>query len=416
MFYQLDPNTGASLRRAWQPLLHGEMRASATSVVNALAASLRQPSGLPFAGPALFFADRYRAFGREEDAEAAVEFLERGVTEAPAAMSLHGGLSQIGWVAAKLETILDVDVDEVCSPVDQAILGVLDKPGWDESYDLMRGLVGFGAYFVSRLPNQSAARGIRKVLLHLEALSEETALGRTWRTAPRFGTPWFSPLAPDGWYDLGVAHGVGGVVALLGQAYAAGVERERARRLADSAVRWLLSHRIPMEKGGGLPYVVLPDGSCRYGADGRVAWCYGELGVSVALLGAALQFQRPEWITAAIELGRIAAGKSFEESHVVDAGLCHGAGGNAHLFHRLYQRTGEEVFRSSAELYYAKALELTGEGERLGTHSFWRCETLDSPPRWMPDGTFLEGASGLGLALLSGLCDIEPAWDGLLVP
>jgi hypothetical protein len=54
----------------------------------------------------------------------------------------------------------------------------------------------------------------------------------------------------------------------------------------------------------------------------------------------------------------IAAGeRTTEESDVVDAGLCHGAGGVGHLYHRLYRTTGDARLKAIARRSLAHALE-----------------------------------------------------------
>jgi hypothetical protein len=78
---------------------------------------------------------------------------------------------------------------------------------------------------------------------------------------------------------------------------------------------------------------------------------------------------------------------------VRDASLCHGAAGNAHLFHRWYALTGEPVFAEAARTWYAHALGMP-------------------PPESM---AFLEGAAGIALALVAATTEIEPAWDRVLL-
>jgi len=50
-------------------------------------------------------------------------------------------------------------------------------------------------------------------------------------------------------YNLGVAHGIPAVVALLAIACRGGIAADRARPLLDGTVRWLLAHQLPAGKG-----------------------------------------------------------------------------------------------------------------------------------------------------------------------
>jgi hypothetical protein len=50
---------------------------------------------------------------------------------------------------------------------------------------------------------------------------------------------------PRGYYNLGLAHGVPGVIAFLGKVCAVGVACDKARPLLDGAVHWLLEQEGP---------------------------------------------------------------------------------------------------------------------------------------------------------------------------
>jgi hypothetical protein len=96
-------------------------------------------------------------------------------------------------------------------------------------------------------------------------------------------------LAPHGYWNLDLAHGMPGVIALLARFVAAGIEVDRAGALLDAAVAALLAAeparddgRYPGWQRGG------PDQQDRSADDdtarrGRLAWCYDDLGVAAAL-------------------------------------------------------------------------------------------------------------------------------------
>jgi hypothetical protein len=98
---------------------------------------------------------------------------------------------------------------------------------------------------------------------------------------------------------------------------------------------------------------------------------------------------------------------------VVDAGLCHGSGGLALVFHRLWHATGEHGFADAARRWYAHTLALHRPGAGIAGFHSWLPAIAPEPGRWDADASFLTGAAGVGLALLAGL-GVEPAWDRLL--
>jgi lantibiotic modifying enzyme len=364
------------------------------------------------AGQSLFWA--YLALDRNDEAaaERAEECLDRAAEElASVAMGpgLYGGVAGVGWVSEHLEGRLfevDEDGEDANLEVDDALLAHLEHRPWRADYDLVSGLVGFGVYATERLPRPTARECLERVVEHLGELAVERPGGIAWHTPPELLPPHQRRDFPDGYLNLGVAHGVPGVIPILAAACRAGVAAERARTLLDGAVAWLLTQRLD----GGFPY---------HAGEGeehpaRLAWCYGDPGVAVALLAAARAVGEAGWRSAAVEIARGAARRDPETAGVQDAGLCHGAAGLGHLFNRIHQATGDGPCGEAARFWYRRALEMEPPGE-------WVTGFPSLQPQ--PDGSrqvveetgFLTGVAGVGLAFLAALSSREPSWDRVLL-
>ena len=86
-----------------------------------------------------------------------------------------------------------------------------------------------------------------------------------------------------------------------------------------------------------------------------------------------------------------AANRPPDQTGVVDAGLCHGSAGLAHLFNRMYQMTAEPILADAARLWVGRTLELCSAAlARDATRT-------DDAARaaWNGPG-LLEGAAGIG--------------------
>src|SRR5262249_47284684 len=125
---------------------------------------------------------------------------------------------------------------------------------------------------------------LERVFDRLAELAVDSDDGITWFTPPELLPEWQRELAPGGYYNLGGAHGLPGVIALLGAACGAGAAGHRERRLLEGAVQWMLAHELPAGGRGRFPSWVGP-GVDRHPA--RLAWCYGDLGIAAALWCAA---------------------------------------------------------------------------------------------------------------------------------
>ena len=215
-------------------------------------------------------------------------------------------------------------------------------------------------------------------------------------------------MCPDGYFNLGLAHGIPAVIALMAKMIEAEVEVDRARALLDGTVRWMLTV-APPRAGGRFP-------SWRgRGADdhaARLAWCYGNPGVVVPLFAAARATRNPAWEAEALALARDMAARPFESCGVSDMGICHGAAGVAHLFNRMYQATGDEVLGDAARRWIDRLLEMRRPGEEVAGFPFLHRDAgVDT---WKADRGMLMGATGVGLVLLAATTDVEPSWDRAL--
>jgi lantibiotic modifying enzyme len=366
---------------AWKPLLEGPLARACGEALEDLATLLGHPErarrfqgGLASgpAGAALFFAYLDRFHPGEGHGAKAHAFLERAVEDLAAQAPGPGLLTGFTGVAWALEHLEGAPGEEDANgEVDAFLISLLDAP-WDGPFDLVSGLAGMGIYALERLPRPSGRRILEGVVDHLERTSRPAGPGRAWLTPPGQLPPWQRALCPQGHWNLGLAHGVPGVVALLARARVAGLDR--AVPLLEDAVAWLQAQRQP----GTLPSAFapwLPAGPAGSPMASRIAWCYGDLGVALALLQAARATARPDWEGAARSIARKAALRAPGQAGDRDACLCHGAAGNAHLFNRLFQATGEEGFRRAALAWYQRTLDYREKGQGAGGFRFHRPPT-----------------------------------------
>lgn len=319
---------------------------------------------------------------------------------------LFGGWAGLGWLVRHLGAEDDFVEREVGRRVVAAVAAWPRRLG----YDLISGLVGVGVHLVERLPGEAAREGLARILDELEKAAVEVEGGVSWFTEADLLPEWQRKRAPRGYYNLGVAHGVPGVMWLLGKLCARGVEADRARVLLEGSLRWLLAVH-PDPETPDLPSWIAP-GVARE-PNRRMAWCYGPFGAAAVVWEAA----REGGDSAGEEWGRTmsvaCAGVEPAESGNRDAALCHGAAGNAHIFHRLYRRTGDERFREAALAWFDNTLAYRKPGVGVGGFQTWA--EVDGGQGFVDDASFLGGSAGIGLALLAAITDTDPAWDRLLL-
>src|SRR5438270_2560438 len=183
----------------------------------------------------------------------------------------------------------------------------------------------------------------------MESIAVQTDQGLTWFTPPALIHPGARSSRPDGVFDLGIAHGIAGVIALLARAVLRGVEQERSRRMLAMAVPWLLAQRLPEGGGSHFPDQVIVG---RASVASRLAWCYGDLAIAAALYAAGVACNEALWVEIAEDVARDAAARPRERAGVVDAPLCHGAAGVAYLLLRFHMATGDPSFAESSRRWF----------------------------------------------------------------
>jgi lantibiotic biosynthesis protein len=409
----------------WSPLLADAERDAALGVATSLAKSVTAPRGGGprdaclaggLAGLAVCHAVIASQGADGEAAERAGQCLQAAIdalATAPLGLSLYSGFPGIAWAAQFVDQLLpaaaeDGGTGDRNDDIDETLAEVISRYPADAPYDLIDGLVGLGSYALARWPRPAAARCLEGVLDQLMARARQDESGVHWWTAPEQLPGPRRQLFPAGGIDVGMAHGMAGIVPLLSRACTVGAAGRAEHDLLDGAVAWILAHLVQTPSGATCPPFVPADGQP---VPSRTAWCYGDPGVAVALLLAARDAGVPHWAQAGTDLALQAARRPPELTGVADAGLCHGTAGLAHVFARLHQLTGHPELAEAARRWLGRTLDACRDYLAMcGSSPLASTAQLT----WNGPG-LLEGAAGVALAVLSACRTADPGWDQALL-
>jgi class I lanthipeptide synthase len=411
----------------WHPLLDNALRKQALEATYSIAEELRSrpvtEASLSGGLAGLGVLHTYLAQARSDcgDAETALRVLDKAanaVSTTRMSPSLYGGFTGVAWAFSHLEgRLLDSEGDDPNEAIDEALKTHLGLSPWQGDYDLISGLVGLGVYAMERLPRLTAIECLELIVDRLDETAERDVQGVTWFTVPELLPAHQRQVYPQGYYNLGLAHGVPGVIALLGQMCATRDKklngtRAKARPLLDGAIAWLLAQQ-PADPTQGFSYWTGPGISA---APSRLAWCYGDLGIAASLLAAARCVREPVWERQALIIACRASQRPAEQSLVKDSGLCHGASGVGHLFNRLFQASGVIELKDAARYWFECTLKMRRPGKGIAGFSAFKYEPgRPDEEQWVAEAGILEGAAGIALALLAAATPIEPEWDRMLL-
>jgi hypothetical protein len=282
-------------------------------------------------------------------------------------------------------------------------------------FDTIRGLAGYGAYFLRHDPTGAELRATLDYCVRLtEATAHEgEALPGWWTPTGPSGRP--DDRFPGGHANNGMAHGIGGVLALLALATRRGIIVSGHREALRVILVWLDRWREETDRGLAWPYWVTRDelstSRLAPSAPRRPSWCYGTAGLARARQLAALALGDTNRQVEAENALAAALTDPAQLKATTDNGLCHGFAGLAHVA----ARTAADAQTSTAGPLRTAIPALL---------------TAVCPPDTAPENAamavvqdeeagpgFLNGAAGIALALQASAAATPPrsAWDACLL-
>ena len=347
------------------------------------------------------------------------EHLERGATLIEQAFGLlyrsekpfptfAGGAAGIGWTLehAVQHEFLDLDTNEVLGQLDHYLGSYMIAEMSRGNYDYLHGALGMALYLVNRSDTSTGAPYLEELTETLleQAVEDFDSGGLCWNT-------WQHGSLDVGNYNLGLSHGIPSIMALMVRLLAKDIATDNARKVLEGATRYVWASRVDAGKVGNyFPYrAALSDYQTS-----RLAWCYGDLGVTATLLQAARALGDEQMSQEALKVLQFnTARRDLKENQVWDAGLCHGAAGNAFLFEYFADSTGMGDARLAADYWYTIAAQMATHDEGLAGYQSFH---TNKDPHWQNNYAFLEGIAGIGLCMLARLDEEAPTWaDALLL-
>ncbi len=320
-------------------------------------------------------------------------------------LTFSSGLIGYGWLLAFLENEenFEFDAAELHQQIQSIALdfALTEISEWG-NLDFFHGGLGSAFYLLERHQKEDQSIALRQILVALEAKSIKVKQGIYW---PDWNAA--SEQKKEN-CNLGVAHGLPSVLYFLSRLVKNDIEKIRAQKLLKESIGFLLQCKNTPDSKSIFPSIFSftePKGSSRIG------WCYGDLGIALVLYTVAEALQEENLKQEAIDLCLHCTQRiSFEETKILDAGLCHGTIGASHLYHRMFLNTGRVEFQNAANLWKEKTVELSNKTDGLAGFQLWNPGT-----GWENSFGFLEGIAGIGLALLAQESGRDPKWDRMLL-
>jgi len=321
--------------------------------------------------------------------------------------SFYSGISGIAWLVDYLQTKDNLNSDEPLQDynreIDEYILSFLNQDKWLDEYELMTGVVGLAIYGCARSNFELGRIIAEKAVGHILKLMEIDENGVYWIT--KSTSRYHSRNNKGDEINLGLAHGMVGVVGVLNLAYKKNILTKSIKPVLLKACHWLLAQRNINDFESYFSY------QNQTRSSSRLAWCYGDLSNAYVLYRASTTLKEQSIKEQALEIALSSCSRKMDDSGVIDAGFCHGSSGLMFIYHQLYIHTQEAEFAKAMNYWLEQTIELGEKGPDLkGLERFNgmigeydECLGL------------LEGLAGIGLSLLAVKQDEAPDWADIFL-
>lgn len=321
------------------------------------------------------------------------------------------GLSGVLWALDHIATLTGSPLEGLDAALVEADSFLEDHTIDEDGFDMWFGLVGHGIYALPRTTGRSARHLLNSLLERLLSALNPEPEAPPWILKPQLLKKPGRAGIPTPHTQLGVAHGIAGVVAFLAEAHRRGLGDGKIPGICDRTWRWMAGQGSEDEHGPFWPNVL--------GADlpvvrGIQKWCNGMPGIAAALLAASQKLDHDEMREWSIARARELINYTRGFAKPTEVSLCHGSTGLGHMYNRIFQQTGDELFADTARFFLQLTLELQTPGHGVGGFVAYG-ETMMGDYGDLFDPGLMTGSSGVGLGLLAAVSNQAPNWDQALL-
>ncbi|WP_336958871.1 lanthionine synthetase LanC family protein [Chryseobacterium contaminans] len=270
----------------------------------------------------------------------------------------------------------------VSKSIDEYLAAEAEEYLSSQNFDFLHGAIGIGFYFIERAKegNKIAIKALKSILENLD--KNKISDGKGGVTFLNFNKV----------SDISLSHGLSAILLFLCKLIEIGFSyKNLAHDLSICIVNYILSQKIDRQiYGSQFPYTSLEDST----KGSRLAWCYGDLGICIALLKASeIQMNRELNQHATEILLYNTQRRDLHKNLVQDSEICHGTSGISLIYHILNQKYKIPELAECEKFWLDKTIELYHKKDSHNNLSL------------------LDGLSGTGLVLLNSFYHTGTRWS-----
>ncbi|GHU72997.1 hypothetical protein FACS189413_16860 [Bacteroidia bacterium] len=347
----------------------------------------------------LFYYARYAE--NEEIENKAMDFLIDSVRQIDRYFyhSYFSGISGLCWTIDHLcnNGFIHLDNREIFKQFDNILCQSVLQDIRRDNFDFLHGGIGTLIYLLKRISNPIVKQNVEQVIMMLNEKKIQCGNLCFWN---------FYNISNNEYErNISISHGQSSILVFLCKCYLLGIEKNIVKSIAQMCVNYILDQEyLDARVGSFFPNKINEHSSPH---KSRMGWCYGDLGIAIALWHYSRVFKDEEIEAKVIEILLFAAKRrDLALNGVIDGSLCHGCAGLAIIFRRMFYHTNIKAFYEAATYWIEQTLLMSKFPDGL---IGYKANGKDI------SYNLLTGVSGIGLSILTFLEKKDLYWDECLL-
>ena len=364
-------------------------------------------------GHALFFYYYYKYSRQEIYLEKCINIITEAINVIPniknmnGTFSFAGGLAGFGWLLDNFNRNGEIDFEdndffsELSAILFKEMKSLLDK----NNFDFFYGAIGICWYFIKtnhKNIHEEKIRYFLKCMQNKAIYVDDTCY---WE---------YNKVEDEKLKEinLGLAHGIPSLIVILSEICKINNLKDESLKILKPSISLLINLKQDISSYHSFyPYMydLVDQKIVNVNKKSRLAWCYGDLSVSWALLKGGIACNDAKIINYAKEIILYCTTRRhLKEEWVFNAIVCHGSAGNALLFKKFSNNIQNDEIEDAVKFWIATTFSNDFTNEKY----LFR----DNPSnKSQKNHSLLEGIAGIGLVILSFISKNNLTWDECLL-
>ncbi|MCS3532543.1 lanthionine synthetase LanC family protein [Chryseobacterium sp. JUb7] len=344
----------------------------------------------------MFYYYHYLMTQESESLELVTHYIEKSLsvlTEDYESFHFNDEIRELGLyiLFLKKQGILDNDTDSLLENIDEILEEILIQKTEKGDLDLTSGFPSIAKYFVLR------NLGDKRYLLQ-KTLDKVIELAKSHET----GSYWVFDLRnrEDPYIELGMGHGVTGVVNYLLFLYKNNIYNDESLRLIHEGLSFIWTCKEHDSENINLfPFNAFEDIYIDYHN-----LAYGEIGIGYTFYNAGVILSHKDYCDKGLYiLLHTAKFKDTDQSSILEPGLIYGSAGLSALYNNIHHLTGHDNFLEAKDYWHQHMLQYqNNENSSWAGFSAYYSKQYDSVQMALG-----QGITGVGITLMTDMINTK---------